>query len=242
MFSTPLICCSIGVTTVEATTSALAPGYWPETLMIGGAISGYCAIGRRENDTPPRITKTIETTAAKIGRSMKKCESRIFSALGLSRPWLHRGVDDDAIGRRKAVLDHAQAVVELAERDVFLPHHAAVVDHEHEFARLLGADRGIGNEQRGIGRRAGHADAAEHAGRENGVGIAEHRAAADRAGGTVDDVVDEIHLAGVLEIRLVDELERNRDVAIEARHLFIRHGETLVAQIRRLVEGELEAD
>src|ERR1700728_221999 len=78
MFSTPLICSSIGVTTVEATTSALAPGYWPETLMIGGAISGYCAIGRRENDTAPKITKTIETTAAKIGRSMKKCEMRML--------------------------------------------------------------------------------------------------------------------------------------------------------------------
>ena len=78
MFSTPLICCSIGVATVAATTSALAPGYWPETLMIGGAISGYCATGSRENDTPPRMTNTIETTAAKIGRSMKKCEMRIF--------------------------------------------------------------------------------------------------------------------------------------------------------------------
>src|SRR6516162_6312524 len=77
MFSTPLICCSIGVMTVDATTSALAPGYWPETLMIGGAISGYCAIGRRKNGTPPRMTKTIETTAAKIGRSIKKCEIRI---------------------------------------------------------------------------------------------------------------------------------------------------------------------
>ena len=62
MFSTPLICSSIGATTVEATTSALAPGYWPETLMTGGAISGYCATGRRENATAPRITMTIETT------------------------------------------------------------------------------------------------------------------------------------------------------------------------------------
>ena len=77
MFSTPLICCSIGVTTVEATTSALAPGYWPVTVMVGGAISGYCAIGSRKNATPPRITNTIETTEAKIGRSMKKCEIRI---------------------------------------------------------------------------------------------------------------------------------------------------------------------
>src|SRR5215472_129477 len=77
MFSTPLICSSIGDTTVEATTSALAPGYCPVTLIIGGAISGYWATGRRENDTVPTITNTIEMTAAKIGRSMKKCDMRI---------------------------------------------------------------------------------------------------------------------------------------------------------------------
>src|SRR5665213_603964 len=77
MFSTPLICCSIGVTTVEATTSALAPGYWPVIVMVGGEISGYCAIGRRRNATAPRMTMMIETTDAKIGRSMKKCDIRI---------------------------------------------------------------------------------------------------------------------------------------------------------------------
>ena len=74
MFSTPLICSSIGATTVVATTSALAPGYCPLTLMIGGAISGYCAIGRRMNETPPRMMKMIDSTEAKIGRSMKKRE------------------------------------------------------------------------------------------------------------------------------------------------------------------------
>src|ERR1700689_1133487 len=133
MFSTPLICCSIGVTTVEATTSALAPGYWPDTLMIGGAISGYCAIGRRENDTPPRITKTIETTAAKIGLSMKKCEMRMLrhqpgaltrfgfvAAFGWRRrggsalllrlhldagPRMHQPIDDDAVGGNEPILD-----------------------------------------------------------------------------------------------------------------------------------------
>ncbi len=47
MFSTPLICCSMGATTVDATTSALAPGYCPVTLITGGAISGYCATGSR---------------------------------------------------------------------------------------------------------------------------------------------------------------------------------------------------
>src|SRR5205823_5488137 len=93
MFSTPLICSSMGATTVEATTSALAPGYWPVTLMIGGAISGYWAIGRRTNATAPRIKNTIERTDAKIGRSMKKCEIRIewFSIdLGRRRARLRR--------------------------------------------------------------------------------------------------------------------------------------------------------
>ena len=48
--------------------------------MVGGAISGYCATGRRTKATPPRITNTIETTEAKIGRSMKKCEMRMGCA------------------------------------------------------------------------------------------------------------------------------------------------------------------
>ena len=237
MFSTPLICSSIGVTTVAATTSALAPGYWPVTLMIGGAISGYCATGSRENDTPPRITKTIETTAAKIGRSMKKCEMRIsgaFHPLWLRSagfgfgagawPAAARSAARDlppgrarirpltmtrSVGARPSLMTRKPAV-ELAERDVFLPHHAAVIDDQHVFARLLGADRGIGNQQRRIRWRAGHADAAEHAGREDAVGIGEHGAAADGARGAVDDVVDEIDLAGVHEIVLVDQLERDR--------------------------------
>src|SRR5215467_8908871 len=100
MFSTPLIWSSMGDTTVEATTSALAPGYCPVTLIIGGAISGYWATGRRENDTVPTITNTMEITAAKIGRSMKKCEMRIalpqsalsWEALGSALAWGEPGI------------------------------------------------------------------------------------------------------------------------------------------------------
>src|SRR6266852_443786 len=100
MFSTPLIWSSIGDTTVEATTSALAPGYCPVTLMIGGAISGYWATGRRKNDTAPTITNTTDITAAKIGRSMKKCEMRIalphsvlaWAAFGSALAWGEPGI------------------------------------------------------------------------------------------------------------------------------------------------------
>src|ERR1700704_1653635 len=151
MFSTPLICCSIGVTTVEATTSELAPGYWPDTLMIGGAISGYCATGRRANDTPPRITNTIETTAAKIGRSIKKCVRRIALAapsigLGLGNArlrgrflilgrhllsWPHplQTVDNDAIVGGDTILEHAHVIDDLAGCHEALPRDVVLIDH-----------------------------------------------------------------------------------------------------------------
>src|SRR3954462_10273395 len=167
MFSTPLICSSIGATTVEATTSAFAPGYWPDTLMPGGAISGYCATGRRVKATAPRITITIETTAAKIGRSMKKCEIRMpvrLLCLGLRagrpggrrllrrdllpRPRPHQAVDDDAVVGCDPVLDDAEIIVaQRSERDVFLHRGVVVADHQHEFADLLGADRRVRQQQ-----------------------------------------------------------------------------------------------
>ena len=118
MFSTPLICCSIGATTVSATVSALAPGNWPVTVMIGGAISGYCATGRRRNATPPRITNTMETTAAKIGRSMKKCE--IFMRL----PLFLCGGGGRGGGRR--------ALLRRDLRAGLRPHHAI---HDHAVGR-----------------------------------------------------------------------------------------------------------
>ena len=68
------------------------------TLMTGGAISGYCATGRRVNATAPRITNTIETTAAKIGRSMKKCEIRMRGRL------LRLGLRAGRRGRRALLL------------------------------------------------------------------------------------------------------------------------------------------
>src|SRR5882724_12863289 len=118
MFSTPLIPCSSGATTVLATTSALAPGYCPLTRTSGGAMSGYWANGSRASATAPTITKTIDTTAAKIGRSMKKRERRMSIRLRLSgggrralpvRRNLGAGtrtdqsVDDDVVVGRKPI-------------------------------------------------------------------------------------------------------------------------------------------
>src|SRR5262245_19352071 len=262
MFSTPLICSSIGATTVEATTSALAPGYWPDTLMIGGAISGYCATGRRRNATAPRITKTIETTDAKIGRSMKKCEIRIErEALLRGRPRRfrlrsflllrrhlgtgtrqHQSVDDDAIVGHEAFLDDTQSVDDLAERHIFLACGALAVDDQHIFARLLARDRSIGDEQRLVGGRARHPYAREHARREHAARVGELRAGADRAGRPVDHVVDEVHVAAVGELPLVEELERDDDVAAAPGHFLAVARQALVAQVGGLIERKLQPD
>src|SRR5580700_11198874 len=196
MFSTPLICCSSGATTVAATTSALAPGNWPLTLTTGGAISGYWATGSRPTDTAPRMTNTIETTAAKIGRSMKKWERRMpgsrsvgvdLRAGGRCRggarclrrnlcawPRSHQAVDDDVVVGSQALRDDAQAVDDRPERDVSRPGDVLGVDHQHEFAHLLGPDGGVGHEQLVLGRCSRHPNTRKHAGREPPIRIGEH--------------------------------------------------------------------
>ena len=86
MFSTPLISCSIGVATVSATTSADGAG------ILAGHADGrrrdLRILGDRQVDSTTArraIVKMIDSTAAKIGRSMKKCDIRMGC---LNPPWL----------------------------------------------------------------------------------------------------------------------------------------------------------
>src|SRR5882762_2615278 len=72
MFSTPLTSCSMGVATFSATSRALAPGKFAVMEIVGGATSGYWATGSLTAATTPTMTMTIDRTAAKMGRSMKK--------------------------------------------------------------------------------------------------------------------------------------------------------------------------
>src|SRR5262245_52097922 len=85
MFSTPFTDSSMGVATVCANVSAVAPGYVALMTTVGGAISGYCATGNVGYATTPKITINVDTTAAKIGRSMKKCGKRMAAPLLLFR-------------------------------------------------------------------------------------------------------------------------------------------------------------
>src|SRR5262245_53970568 len=176
MFSTPLTCCSMGAATVSATTWALAPGYVHITCTVGGVIGGYCATGSVSRASPPPRVMTMDRTAAKIGRSMKKREimgsllpdrghldplgPHLAARLGLLQP-----ADHHPLARLQSLLDDAQPVV-LERPD---PHPAAlddvlVVHHQQVLLPLVGAQRPVGDEQRAGRALQGQADADELAG------------------------------------------------------------------------------
>src|SRR5690242_13624128 len=108
--------------------------------MVGGTTFGYCAIGSRNSATPPMRTKTMASTLARTGRSMKNLEimSRAPGRLtrsrlqGLGRRRLDlprlRGdlpprygplvvADHDLVVRGDALGDLAQSAEELADFD-----------------------------------------------------------------------------------------------------------------------------
>src|SRR5262245_23410154 len=75
---------------LSETTSALAPGKLQSTCAVGGVMGGYMAIGNQRADSAPASVMTIDRTAAKIGRSMKKREitdgfRMVFSSFGFRR-------------------------------------------------------------------------------------------------------------------------------------------------------------
>ena len=74
MFSTALIASSSGVATVSAITFGLAPGYSARTCTLGGTTSGYSLTGSSGMAMSPVIKIKIDSTAAKIGLSIKKRE------------------------------------------------------------------------------------------------------------------------------------------------------------------------
>src|SRR6202795_2185707 len=75
MLSTPLIWASMGEATASASVSESAPGTVADTENCTGVMVGCCSTGRFAMQTSPARHRMIEMTAAKIGRSMKKCEN-----------------------------------------------------------------------------------------------------------------------------------------------------------------------
>src|SRR4030095_2646621 len=131
---------------------------------VGGAISGYCAIGSTCDAISPASVMMIEMTPAKIGRLMKNCENDIVDRLlvrGLGRRrragrrFGHRNagtdlqqvVDDDTIAGAEAGYDRP-----IAADPIACPYHASLrlafgVDDEHEIALFGLHDGRLRNEE-----------------------------------------------------------------------------------------------
>src|SRR5689334_792629 len=111
---------------------------------------GYCAIGKDSRAIPPASVMAIDSTEAKIGRSMKKREitgGPSSPSLGRRR-WcyrfhlharlhqLHAG-DDDALIRLKTVLNDAHAVLlKRAQLDLVILDLVLLIDHVDELVAL----------------------------------------------------------------------------------------------------------
>ncbi len=74
----------MGVDTVSAMTLGLAPGYCARTTTVGGTTSGYSEIGSAGSDSSPATKIRVDSTPAKIGRSMKNLEKFMTCLVGFS--------------------------------------------------------------------------------------------------------------------------------------------------------------
>src|SRR2546427_11361364 len=101
----PFTCWSVGVATDCSTVRASAPVYVAVVWIWGGAISGNCAIGRREIMTAPPIIVRMARPCATIGGSMKERDTNLsLDPRGRSR---RHG--------RVPVLAHEEAALHLLE-------------------------------------------------------------------------------------------------------------------------------
>src|SRR4051794_5297754 len=119
---------------------------------VGGAISGYCAIGNTCDAIRPAIVMMIEMTPANIGRLMKNSENDMVGSLlggGGRCRWCRGGRFGDRRARthlEQVVDDHAVARLEAREDR---PVAADPVAHSHR-ARLRLAVRVDDEDEAGL--------------------------------------------------------------------------------------------
>src|SRR5438105_7495599 len=228
---------SIGAATVCSITSAEAPGYTACTVTTGGAMSGYCAIGRLRIAARPASTIKIDSTAAKIGRSMKKRENmgrlflrlwflrlgrRLAGRIGIgvgdahrrARPQAHQSLGDHAIAGLHALVDHPGVTGPVTDLDRARLCRAVFIDDVDELALRALEHRALRNGERIRARRAAQDDAHEFARPQLALGIGQLGTRLASAGGGGDAHVGEVELAGALVHRAVGALERDVELAV----------------------------
>src|SRR5829696_4905379 len=140
------------------------------TTTEGGTTSGYSLIGSANIASPPARKMTIDSTLAKIGRSMKNLEKLIArssaSAGGGGRSVGHRGrrvgvhrrhrgghlhpgahplqaVHHDPLAGRDPLLHDAEPVDQPPDLDRPVLHRAVRLEDQHELLVLVGADGAV---------------------------------------------------------------------------------------------------
>ena len=128
---------------------------------------------------------------------------------------------DHGLAELEALVDHQRLIGPDAGRDRTRFHRAVRFDHEHEFSRLPGLDRLVGDHQRIGLRRQPEIDAHELARPELAIGVGEGSLELDRAGGHVHVVIDERQKArfpaGIVVLR------DDRDRQLSNRHVLLHH-------------------
>ena len=147
-------------------------------------------------------------------------------------------LDDDPVGPGKAGTDDAQAADQRAGLDRLGGDRAVLADDQHDLARLVGPDRGVGDQQRRGRSAIGQAHVAEHAGRQEVVGVGDDRAGADRARILVDAVVGEVEPAAPVIVRPRPAAGSRRSAP--ASPLACRSRAVLRIERFRHVEGEID--
>src|SRR5262245_518525 len=116
---------------------------------------------------PPTSTMTIDSTAAKIGRSMKKCENFTADASALRRQRGHlrrhlgagthtlQPIDDDRLATVEALADDAIAVDARARPNDARRRRAVLANDKDDPQVLVGADRLVGDQHCTVWRAAG---------------------------------------------------------------------------------------
>ena len=131
------------------------------------------------SDTPDGKAVTVPWVTATLRPGRARCTPLITTRSSAARPAAY----------------HAQAAEQPARLHHLLRNLVLGTDHIHHLPRLVGDDGFIGHHQCVEGLRRIQAQVAEHAGREEPVGIRHRGARANGAGAAIQRVVEEIQPA-----------------------------------------------
>src|SRR5712672_3294169 len=227
-------------------------------MTVGGTTSGYSLIGNSGIAIAPATKITIDSTAAKIGRSMKNLEkkSKNGSPYGLRLgPRAHRnqvgfnlGVrcedlletgDYDLVVRIEAGLHDPQTVMDSAKHDVLALGLVFRSKNIDVFAILIGHDGLVVDQHRHVFGAPFELHARIETGHKDAVRVRHHRAHVDRAGRRIYLVVDEVHRARMRKASFAGEAHPHRVFRVGP---FALAGELAVPQEGLLVRLEVDID